>query len=160
MYAKINGGTVVKFPYTFGDLRKDNPNVSFPRNITINIMQKYGMVGVLRTPKPNAGQLERVVADGIEMVNSQWFEKWKVEQMFDDTPYATRQEQEAEYLAQLDANVAESVRRERDEKLKETDWLALSDVIMSEEVKTYRQALRDITEQDGFPNSLNWPTKP
>ena len=52
MYAKINGGTVVKFPYTFGDLRKEHPNVSFPKNITAGIMQKYGMVGVLEGPKP------------------------------------------------------------------------------------------------------------
>ena len=52
MYAKINGGTVVKFPYTFGDLRKEHPNVSFPKNITQGIMQKYGMVGVLEGPKP------------------------------------------------------------------------------------------------------------
>jgi len=55
MYAKINGGTVVKFPYTFGDLRKDHPNVSFPKNITQGIMQKYGMVGVLEGPKPTLG---------------------------------------------------------------------------------------------------------
>jgi len=52
MYAKINGGTVVKFPYTFGDLRKEHPNVSFPKNITQGVMQKYGMVGVLEGPKP------------------------------------------------------------------------------------------------------------
>ena len=52
MYAKINGGTVVKFPYTFGDLRKDNPNVSFPKNITQGVMQKFGMVGVLEGAKP------------------------------------------------------------------------------------------------------------
>ncbi len=45
MYAKINGGTVVKFPYTFGDLRKDHPNVSFPKNITQGVMQKYGPEG-------------------------------------------------------------------------------------------------------------------
>jgi hypothetical protein len=52
MYAKINGGTVTQFPYTFGDLRKEHPNVSFPKNITAGIMQKYGMVGVLEGPKP------------------------------------------------------------------------------------------------------------
>ena len=52
MYAKINGGTVTKFPYTFGDLRKDHPNVSFPKNITAGVMQKFGMVGVLEGPKP------------------------------------------------------------------------------------------------------------
>ena len=52
MYAKINGGTVTQFPYTFGQLRQDNSNVSFPKNITQGIMQKYGMVGVLEGPKP------------------------------------------------------------------------------------------------------------
>ena len=60
MYAKINGGTVVKFPYTFGDLRKDHPNVSFPKNITSGIMQKYGMVGVLEGPKPTLGAYQTV----------------------------------------------------------------------------------------------------
>ena len=60
MYAKINGGTVVKFPYTFGDLRKDNPNVSFPKNITQGVMQKYGMVGVLEGPKPTLGAYQTV----------------------------------------------------------------------------------------------------
>jgi len=60
MYAKINGGTVVKFPYTFGDLRKDHPNVSFPKNITQATMQKYGMVGVLEGPKPTLGAYQTV----------------------------------------------------------------------------------------------------
>lgn len=60
MYAKINGGTVTKFPYTFGDLRKDHPNVSFPKNITQGIMQKYGMVGVLEGPKPTLGAYQTV----------------------------------------------------------------------------------------------------
>jgi hypothetical protein len=60
MYAKISGGTVTKFPYTFGDLRKDHPNVSFPKNITATIMQKYGMVGVLEGPKPTLGAYQTV----------------------------------------------------------------------------------------------------
>ena len=63
MYAKINGGTVVKFPYTFGDLRKDNPNVSFPKNITQGVMQKYGMVGVLEGPKPTPTAYQTVKRD-------------------------------------------------------------------------------------------------
>ena len=60
MYAKISGNTVLQFPYTFGDLRKDNPNVSFPKNITSGIMQKYGMVGVLEGPKPTLGTYQTV----------------------------------------------------------------------------------------------------
>ena len=60
MYAKINGGTVEKFPYTFGDLRKDNSNVSFPKSITAGVMQKFGMVGVLEGPKPSTTAYQTV----------------------------------------------------------------------------------------------------
>ena len=60
MYAKINGGTVVKFPYTFGDLRKEHPNVSFPKNITQGVMQKFGMVGVLEGPRPSTTAYQTV----------------------------------------------------------------------------------------------------
>lgn len=63
MYAKINGGTVTKFPYTFGDLRKDHPNVSFPKNITQGVMQKYGMVGVLEGPQPDLGPYQTAQRD-------------------------------------------------------------------------------------------------
>ena len=51
-------------------------------------------------------------------------------------------------------------RVERDSLLAETDWMALSDVTMSSEMISYRQALRDIPAQDGFPASVTWPTKP
>ena len=56
----------------------------------------------------------------------------------------------------------EELRRQRNAKLAETDFYALSDVTMSADMTTYRQALRDITDtyssvdDDGF----TWPTKP
>ena len=66
MYAKINGGTIEKFPYTFGDLRRDHPNVSFPKNITQRIMSKYGMVAVLEGPKPTeVGSYQHVQRDAL-----------------------------------------------------------------------------------------------
>ena len=52
------------------------------------------------------------------------------------------------------------VRMERDRLLAETDWMALSDTSMTLDWTTYRQALRDITSQAGFPYSVTWPTKP
>jgi hypothetical protein len=44
--------------------------------------------------------------------------------------------------------------------LKETDEWALTDRTMTAEQIAYRQALRDITEQDGYPDNVVWPTKP
>ena len=55
------------------------------------------------------------------------------------------------------------LRRQRDLLLSETDFYALGDVTMSENMKTYRQALRDITSQtptDINLSNINWPTKP
>ena len=54
----------------------------------------------------------------------------------------------------------QAIRNKRDQLLAETDWMALSDVTMSTEMQSYRQALRDITGQAGFPTSVTWPTKP
>jgi hypothetical protein len=52
------------------------------------------------------------------------------------------------------------VRNQRNRLLSDTDWMALSDNTMTPEWASYRQALRDITEQTGFPYSVIWPTKP
>ena len=57
----------------------------------------------------------------------------------------------------------EELRRQRDVLLAETDFYALGDVTMSENMKTYRQALRDITSQTPAVinlSNINWPTKP
>lgn len=52
------------------------------------------------------------------------------------------------------------VRSERDSLLAATDWTANSDVTMSDEMRTYRQALRDVPAQAGFPDDVTWPVKP
>ena len=55
------------------------------------------------------------------------------------------------------------LRKERNLRLSETDYMALSDVTMSDAWKTYRQALRDITSQtpiDDALSNINWPSKP
>jgi len=54
----------------------------------------------------------------------------------------------------------EQVCQERDSLLASTDVWALSDRTMTAEQTAYRQALRDITGQAGFPTDITWPTKP
>lgn len=73
---------------------------------------------------------------------------------------ALRLEEEAKAYAESPEGKAEAIRTERDRLITETDWWALSDVTMTEEQSAYRQALRDITSQVGFPENVNWPTKP
>jgi hypothetical protein len=68
--------------------------------------------------------------------------------------------QQAEYLAGADDRAAAEVRTERDAKLSATDWTASTDVTMTAEMTTYRQALRDVPAQAGFPNTITWPEAP
>lgn len=51
-------------------------------------------------------------------------------------------------------------RKERNTLLAETDWWAVSDRTMTQAEMDYRQALRNVPQQDGFPIDITWPTKP
>lgn len=52
------------------------------------------------------------------------------------------------------------LREERNRRLAETDWWAMSDRTMTEAQTTYRQALRDITDSATSLDDVTWPTKP
>ena len=65
--------------------------------------------------------------------------------------------QQAEWATGADDRAAAEVRKERDAKLAETDWTASTDVTMTAEMTAYRQALRDVPAQSGFPNTIDWP---
>jgi predicted phosphoribosyltransferase len=56
---------------------------------------------------------------------------------------------------------AESIRNERNQLLSKTDFMVLPDSgYDTPEVRAYRQALRDITEQEYFPEDVDWPSLP
>ena len=57
---------------------------------------------------------------------------------------------------------ADEARTQRDALLVESDWVVLPDAPVADEQawKDYRQALRDVPQQTGFPTDINWPTKP
>jgi hypothetical protein len=148
------------------EIRKLNPNVSFPKVWNDNVYDLLGVDPVFETPAPEPSTvLKRVVRDGAEQdAKDNWVQKWAEEDMFSDTTEdgvtTTKAEHEAAYEAALNAAAESDVRSERDAKLAATDWMALSDVTMTDAWKTYRQALRDVPAQSGFPNSITWPTEP
>ena len=60
-----------------------------------------------------------------------------------------------------DEQLASKARFERDRLLKDSDWTQVSDAPVDQDVwAKYRQALRDVPQQTGFPTDINWPTKP
>lgn len=144
------------------EARKRNPNISLPKIWNDNIFEVLGVDPVFETPRPTpSGAYKEVVRDGVEQdSDNNWVQKWVERDMFSDNDDETKSEQEAAYQAILDTKKALNVRTRRNKLLQETDWLGLSDVTMSTEWATYRQALRDVPAQSGFPNDVTWPTEP
>jgi hypothetical protein len=65
----------------------------------------------------------------------------------------------AEELTQDSLNIANEVRAKRNQLLIETDWTQVADAPVDKQAyAAYRQALRDITTQEGFPLDINWPS--
>jgi len=149
-----------------GQLRKENPNMSMPKVWNNNVYDALNVDPVLRSPKPTEGigAYQSVRRNGVTQDSlGNWVEAWEIADMFaDDAELGTKAEQEAAYQTQLDDSAAERNRAERDRRIAETDFYALSDVTMSAEMTTYRQALRDITAHANWPhlNDDDWPTKP
>ena len=151
-----------------GAWRADFAHMSLPRVWKTATLDAMNLDAVLASPAATVGAYQISVRDGVEQdANGNWVEKYVARDMFsdytdEDGVSHTKSEQETAYQATLDANTATANRATRDAKLAETDFYALSDVTMSSEMTTYRQALRDITTHDNWPNLGNddWPTAP
>ena len=156
---------------TQGQIRSMHPNVSLPKVWNVNVNETLGIDPVLASPQPDpSGDYKVVVRNGVEQdANGNWVYAWIENDMFQE--YTETDEDGVETTvtvqAQKDAKVAAdnaaleaTERSTRDNLLKATDHFALSDVTMSAEMTTYRQALRDVPQQSEFPNNITWPTKP
>jgi hypothetical protein len=154
MYAKIQNGSVVKSPYTIDDLKKDNPQTSFPDQVSDALLAEHGVVTVVVTTKPDTDHTKNV-AFGTPKFNQdtqQWETVWIVED-------ASQDEINERVLAET-----EKVRNERNVLIAATDWLVVKHLELNENIpgkwEVYRQALRDVPAQAGFPFNISWPVKP
>jgi hypothetical protein len=144
-----------------GEWRSLNKNVSFPKVWTQATLDALQLDPVFETPKPAAGQYQIAVRNGVTQdAKGNWVQAWSVRDMFADDEDSTKAEKEAAYQASLDATAAKSVRDQRNRLLAETDYLALTDNTLDDITKEYRQALRDVPSQEGFPHDVVWPVKP
>ena len=147
--------------------RDSNSNVSFPRVLTSEILTEYGYDPILEGPQATVTPPYEVsVRSGIEEVNGQWFTKYVVGPTFTDTTdedgnVTTAAQNEAAYRQRIDDEAAKRVREQRNNLLSNNDWTQLVDAPINASLwATYRQALRDITSQPGFPHNVTWPTAP
>jgi hypothetical protein len=104
---------------------------------------------------------------GVEQLEGKWYTKYILGPVFTDRaaegdqPAQTAAEQETAYKAMKDAEQAASVRASRTQLLKDCDWTQIADSTADKTAwATYRQALRDITGQAGFPWTITWPDAP
>ena len=153
MYVLAPNQTVETFPYSIGDLRRDNSKTSFPRNPSEELLASWSVFPVVDVAAPshdeateNCNQVNPTLQDG------QWMMTWSVTAASAD-----------EIAERLTAKSAE-VRSQRNQLLAESDWTVLADSPLTTskktEWKTYRTALRDISAASGFPFTMSWPTKP
>ena len=150
-YVKAEGETVLQFPFTIGQLKFENANTSFPRKLSAEVLEQFNVFSVTTEPAPNIDDRtqKRGYADApTQSADGAWVLGWVIT---DKSP---------DEIASYDDAKRQGVRSQRDTLLSQTDWMALSDVTMTPEWAAYRQALRDITGQAGFPYSVIWPTKP
>jgi hypothetical protein len=156
-------------PKTKIQLRQENKHMSLPEAWTDATLEALGVARVTKTAAPDVSEWQVAIKDGVEEVDGVWREKWVTQEMF--VEYTETDEDGVETTVtvqdQIDAKVAAdnaaieaTERATRDDLLKATDHYGLSDVTMTDAMMAYRQALRDVPQQAGFPQTITWPTKP
>jgi hypothetical protein len=128
---------------------------------TPEVLTALGADVVFEGPQATGGTVYQYSqASGVEQIDGKWYTKYVLGPVFTDGE-TTAAEQETAYKAIKDAEQASAVRKSRGDKLADSDWTQVADAPVNKTVwATYRQALRDITAQSGFPWTVTWPDAP
>ena len=148
MFVKVSGEQVIP-NYTIEDLRLEHPNVSFPLNITDDILTSFNVFRVKYLPAPgHDSRTHRLVTQFPTLIDGVW-----------TVSYVAVEKDQAQINSET-LQAARTVRSERDRLLAATDWRFRSDMNPSQEWIDYCQALRNVPQQEGFPFNVQWPTMP
>ena len=145
---KANGSTVEQYPYSLGMLRKENPNTSFPKQVSAADMASFNVYPVTEVTPTVADTQKLVKVWTPTLVDGDWVLAHEAVDLTSDD------------IAEATAILAANAREKRDTLLAATDFYALSDVVMTSEMTTYRSDLRAVPAQSEFPTTINWPTAP
>ena len=165
MQVRIRESGAVMYESEFRAYTKANGGPSW-ETTTTEVLESLGADVVFEGPQATGGTVYQYSqAQGVEQIDGKWYTKYVLGPTFIDTVEngvtTTAAEHEAAYKASKDAEQAKSVRATRDAKLAECDWTQVADAPVDKAVwATYRQALRDVTAQTGFPWTVEWPTQP
>lgn len=123
------------------DLRDLYPNTSGPLDGLYDV--------VFEGPQAQATRYQHAYRDGVEQIEGKWYTKYSVVEMGNESKAA------------VDAAHTQAMRDNRNQALSASDWTQLADAPVDKVAwATYRQSLRDITLQTGFPWTIDWPVAP
>ena len=167
MEIRIRESGQVMFESEFRAHAHDNGGHAWDQTTT-EILDQLGADVVFEGPQATGGTVYQYsMRQGVELIGDNWHTKYVLGPIFTDTlatettPAKTAAENEAAYKAIKDSEQSVVIRQIRGVKLKECDWTQLADSPVNKETwATYRQSLRDVPTQEGFPWTITWPTEP
>jgi hypothetical protein len=117
---------------------------------TNEVLEALGADPVFEGAQPTPTRYQIVYRNGVEQQSDgKWYTKYSVADL------------DADGIAAKDAEQAQAVRAERTKRLVASDWTQVLDSPVDKAAwATYRQDLRDITAQTGFPWEVTWPDAP
>jgi hypothetical protein len=153
MFIQIKDGQPYGHAVVEDNLRMLFPEVTFPNMFSPSDVEPYGFGMYEFTQIPEIPRFKKLVEiSPVKRENGIYYQTWDFEDMTDE-----------EQIKSTESKAAE-IRLQRKFKLVDCDWTQLPDVTLSDEKKAewniYRQALRDITNQSGFPWDVIWPQIP
>ena len=149
MHALIENGAIKQYPYGLFQLKADNPRTSFPTQATDEMLSAFGVERVFFATPPELTNTQVLVEGTPVIADNRWTQVFTVRDMT------------ADEVASRNSGQAASVRSERNDKLSASDWTQLSDSPVDKAAwATYRQALRNVPAQAGFPWTIIWPDAP
>ena len=151
LYVQAINNQIVAYPYTQTNLIRDNPSTSFPSGgISPASLAEWNVFPVHFADQPAVDPLAQRVVELAPLYDGQaWIQQWAVEALSQDEINANTAQQAA------------AVRADRNARLAATDWTQIADSTADKAAwAAYRQALRDVPLQAGFPQSVTWPQEP
>lgn len=150
MLIRLKNGIPTGHPVDDYNFRTLHPGVSFPRYLSPDDVEPLGFGLYEFSQVPEAPKYKKVVEEApVKKDNGIWYQQWNVVDMDD------------EEKSQADQQKADRVRAERSFRLGASDWTQLGDSpVDGSKWLAYRQALRDVPSQAGFPWDIIWPDEP
>jgi len=152
MLIQLQDGLPVGHPVTEENLRQLFPALELPAVLTPELVEPlgFGLYAASRAPEITAPYERLIEAPPARDAAGVWRQVWQIIPM------------SAAERAEADAEAARLLRRERDYRLARSDYTQLPDAPCEDPMAwaAYRQALRDLPAQAGFPQQVTWPTPP